>query len=370
MRMVVSGYKGQRGFSLTELIIAIAISSIVIMMSSDVFTIILTQSRQQAKVVNSEMESIVGLRMLRYDIEHAGYGLPWEFSSAIAYQEAVSAPASNYNDSGSATGIPRAIISGNGAGLNGSDHLVIKSTAAGTSETAQMWTYIVQGSNPRVWGSPDPDPKLDLVAGDRVIVIKPKTDENTQNQLITGAAFFTQYNPVFPAAFSPQTESGRFIIYGVDPDTDLRMPFNRVDYYISRPAGMAPSCAPNTGILYKATVSHSDGQLNETPVIDCVADMQIIFRRDTNGDGVPDAQTGDITALSAQQIREGIKEVRVYVLAQEGQRDPNYRHTPSVITVGEFGLGSNFNLAATIGTGWQNYRWKVYTLVVKPKQLQ
>jgi hypothetical protein len=262
--------------------------------------------------------------------------------------------------------VPRAVLTGNGIGLNGSDYLVIKSTTAGTSDTAQMWTYIVEGGSPKVWGSS----KLDLTAGDRVIVLRTETMETPQNQLIATAGFFTQYNPTFPAAFSPQSASERFVIYGVDPDTDLRMPFNRVDYYISRPASMSPSCAPNTGVLYKSTVSHSDGQLDEMPVIDCVADMQVIFRRDTDGDGVPDVQTDDITALSAQQIREGIKEVRLYVLAQEGQRDPNYRHAPSVVTVGEFGLGSNFDLAATIGTGWQNYRWKVYTLVVKPKQLR
>jgi hypothetical protein len=324
----MSRNKGRRGCSRTELIIAIAISAIVIMRSSDLFTIILTQSGQQAKVVNSEMESIIGLRMLRHDIEHAGYGLPWAFSSAIAYQEAASAPASNYNDSPAQ--VPRAVLTGNGIGLNGSDYLVIKSTTAGTSDTAQMWTYIVQGGSPKVWGSS----KLDLTTGDRVIVIKPKSTQTPQNQLITDAAFFTQYNSTFPTAFSPQSAAERFIIYGVDPDTDLRMPFNRVDYYISRPAAMSPSCAPNTGILYKSTVSHSNGQLDEAPVIDCVADMQVIFRRDTDGDGVPDVQTGDITALSAQQIREGIKEVRLYVLSQEGQRDPNYRHAPTVVTVG------------------------------------
>ncbi len=371
---VTPGKRIQRGFSLTELIIAIAISSIIIMMSSDVFTIILRQSGQQTKIVNSELESVVGLRMLRYDIEHAGFGLPWEFPTAgVNYSEAASAPASTYNDSGTATKIPRALISGNGTGYNGSDYLVVKSTAAGTSETAQMWTYIVQGGNPKVWGST----RLDLAAGNRVIVIKPKTDDTSQNQLVTGAAFFTQYAAAFPAAFSPQAANETFIIYGVDPDTDLRMPFNRVDYHVARPAGMSPSCAPNTGILYKAAVKHADGQMNEMPVIDCVADMQVAFRRDTDGDGVADTDVQDITALSAQQIREGIKEVRIYILAQEGQRDPNYRHAPQVIRVGEKDaapgtrdIGRDFDLAATIGAGWENYRWKMYTVVVKPRQLQ
>jgi hypothetical protein len=257
--------------------------------------------------------------------------------------------------------VPRGIVTGNDTGLNGSDYLVTKSTMAGTSDTAQRWTYIVNGSNPKVWGST----KLDLTAGSRVVVIKPKTNETSQSELIMNSStFFTQYNSSFPSAFSPQKTGERFVIYGVD-DADLRMPFNRADYYVSRPASnMSPSCAPNTGILYKATINHADGVANEMPIIDCVADMQVVFRTDTNGDGIADTTSNDISALTAQQIRDNVKEVRVHVLAQEGQRDPSYTHTPATVSVG----GKNFDLAATIGTGWQNYRWKVYTVVVKPKQ--
>jgi prepilin-type N-terminal cleavage/methylation domain-containing protein len=364
----------QCGFSLIELLIATTIIAGVIMMSSNAFTILLSQSGQQTKVVSSEMESIIGLRVLRYDIEHAGYGLPERFQNPalIAYSEAVTAPASTYNDS--PAGVPRGIVSGDNVGLNGSDYLVAKSTIVGSTiplkgNTAQQWTYIVRGGNPKTWDSA----KLNLAAGSRVVVVKPKSDENSQNELVmNGATFFTQYNASFPSAFSPQKTAERFVIYGVDPDTNLRMPFNRADYYISRlPASnMSPSCAPNTGILYKTTVNQSDGQLSAMPILDCVADMQVVFRRDTDSDGAADTSSNNISTLTAQQIRDTLKEVRVYILAQEGQRDPSYTFTPATITVGDFGLGSSFNLSTTIGTGWQNYRWKVYTLVVTPKQLR
>lgn len=351
--------KGHNGFSLIELLVATAILAIVIMMTSDIFTIVVAQSGQQTKVASTGMDSVIGLRLLRYDIEHAGYGLPERFQNTIAYSEAASTPASTYNDSPAA--VPRGIITGNNTGFNGSDYLVIKSTAAGTTETAQKWDYITQGAQPT--GK--------LTSTNRVIVLKPKSDEISQNELImNGSAFFTQYSSSsFPSAFSPTRTAETFIIYGVDPDTDLRMPFNRTDYYISRVAGdTSPSCAPNTGVLYKATVNHDDGQLDTMPVMDCVADMQVIFRRDTNADGVADASTNNLSSLTAQQIRETVQEVRVYILAQEGQRDKSYTHSPAAVSVGEFGLGSTFNLATTIGTGWQNYRWKVYTLVIRTKQ--
>jgi prepilin-type N-terminal cleavage/methylation domain-containing protein len=357
-------HKKQGGFSLIELLVVIAIFAIVIIMSSDTFTIILRQTGQEVGVVGSQIDNIIGLNIMLSDIEHAGYGLPWLFQSTINYSEAASAPASNYNNSPSNP--PKAIIAGNNAGYNNSDYLVIRSTVVGTSDAAQRWTYIIQGQNPKVWDSA----MLNLSNGNRIIVIKPKVDANTQNQLVMdGATFFTQFNSSnFPAGFSPQEVAQRFLIYGVDPDTNLRMPFNRADYYVSA-SNMPASCAPNTGVLYKATVNHSNGQLNEMPLIDCVADMQVIFRLDTDSDGVVNSQSNDISAFTAQQIREQVKEVRVYILAHEGKRDQYYTHSPSVITVGEYGLGRDFDLAANIGTGWQNYRWKVYTLVAKPREL-
>jgi hypothetical protein len=64
-----------------------------------------------------------------------------------------------------------------------------------------------------------------------------------------------------------------------------------------------------------------------------------------------------------------VKEVRVYILSHEGQSDRAFKFASSMITVGEFGLGRTFNLSATIGLGWENYRWKVSTIVVKPRNL-
>ncbi len=87
------------------------------------------------------------------------------------------------------------------------------------------------------------------------------------------------------------------IVYGVDPDTDLRMPFNRADYFISN-ANVPQRCAPNTGVLEKVVVNQNGGGLtNFLPLLDCVADMQVVYRRDTNGDGTIDNTTDDI-ALS------------------------------------------------------------------------
>jgi prepilin-type N-terminal cleavage/methylation domain-containing protein len=359
-------YNKQHGFSLIELLVVMALLAIVAAMTMDAFNMVLKQSGQTMKTVTTEIDQTIGLGILRSDIEQAGFGLPWTFQNSITYAEAALSPGSTYNDSPSTA--PRAILSGNNVGYNSSDYLVIKSTAAAGSDTANKWTYISKDTSstptPKSWTSSSSN----LNTSDKVTVIKPRYDATGSNQLVmnSGVFYTTFSSSSFASAFSPATIGERFIIYGVSAAdsslANLRMPFNRADYYIARPSTSMPSdCAPNTGILYKSTVNHSDGLLTEMPVLDCVADMQVVFRLATD--------SNDITALTAQQIREQLKEVRVYILYHEGSMDRSYTHESSTVTVGEFSLGSTFNLATTIGTNWNKYRWRTITLAVKPKNI-
>ena len=376
MKKKTSILRGQKGVSFIELLIVMTLVVIVLTMNTDTFGVIFRQSRQQTQAVGAQMDRVVGLEMLRTDLEHAGFGLPWSFQGTINYSEASASPQSTYNDA--ASNPPRAFVSGNDLGtftLNNSDYLVIKSTIVGTSEASQRWTYITGDTapEPHSWG-----PNNVLENGDRVTVIWPRSVTGFNKELVMdGTSFSTIYSSsAFPVEFSPAAATTRFVIYGVGPSTTtLRRPFNRADYYIQRPASMPQACAPNTGILYKATMNHNDeGSLFELPLIDCVADMQVIYRLDTNNDGTIDSTVNDISGLTAQQIRDRVKEVRVYILSHEGQSDRSFRYQPTpinphLVTVGEFGLGRTFNLSSTIGADWANYRWKVSTLVVKPRNL-
>jgi Tfp pilus assembly protein PilW len=369
MKKKTSILLGQKGVSFIELLIVMTLVVIVLTMNTDTFGVIFRQSRQQTQAVGAQMDRIVGLEILRTDLEHAGFGLPWSFQGTINYSEASTSPQSTYNDA--ASNPPRALVSGNDLStftLNNSDYLVIKSTIVGTSEASQQWTYITGGQQPHAWGSND------LSNGDRVIVLWPRSITGFNKELVMDSSnnFFTTYSSsAFSTDFSHNAATTRYVIYGVSPSTtSLRRPFNRADYYIQRPASMPQACAPNTGVLYKATMNHNDeGSLFELPLIDCVADMQVIYRLDTNNDGTIDSTVNDISGLTAQQIRDRLKEVRVYILSHEGQSDRSFRFLNSTITVGEFGVGRIFNLSATIGSGWENYRWKMSTLVVKPRNL-
>ncbi|MDA8088206.1 MAG: hypothetical protein M0Z75_16100, partial [Nitrospiraceae bacterium] len=65
-------------------------------------------------------------------------------------------------------------------------------------------------------------------------------------------------------------------------------------------------------------------------------------------------------------------EVRVFILAQEGQKDPSYKYPANLnpIFLGDPGVGANYTLDLTNDANSQlNYRWKVYTIIEKPMNL-
>jgi len=392
--------KREEGFTLIELIITMAITILVLAAASNVFIGLLTQFKQQSKISETNIEGAVGLDILRRDIESAGYGLPWVIPAGVTYDEAVNDAATTHDDTAfndSTTNPPRAIVSGNNVALNGSDALIIKAVNVATSDASRKWTYLSKDNVVKEWTSTEER----LVTSDRVIVLKLGTSDAERRTLVAvGGSFTTRYvastdpDSLFAAGFAPTDSSEKRIVYGITPlanpvDTALRMPFNRTDYYVRKPASNMPSkCAENTGILYKATVNHNGGGLTELPVLDCVADMQVIFRTDTDSDGTLENRDASWTAgLTAQNIRDWLKEIRVYILAHEGQRDTNFTFSnfifmdagscPTVpagqcITVGYHSGGTHYgrDFALTTIADYQNYRWKVYSIVIKPNSMR
>ncbi len=351
------------GFSLVELMVSMALLLLSMAAATTIFTNLLLPFKQQTKIAETNIEGIVGLEMLRRDIEHAGYGLPWVIPVSVSYNESTT---TTYNDcSGTAPcNSPRAILSGNNTGTNSSDYLVMKAASVARNDTSQKWTTLKVGNVKKSWDVTTEN----LSSGDRIIIINPGGTSSQRTLITYSSTFYTTYGST--SSYAPTTGStDTYIIYGVDPDTALRMPFNRADYYVST-SNVPSKCAAGTGVLTKGVINQSNGNIsNPLPLLDCVADMQVIYRRDTNADGTIDNTTDDISALTAQQTREQVKEVRVYILAHEGQMDLSYSYPSSTITVGEFSLGSTFNLSSTIGSTYANYRWKVYTIVVKPENL-
>lgn len=369
--------------------------------ASTVFMRLLSQFKQQSKIAESNIEGSVGLDLLRRDISNAGYGLPWTFQSSISYNEAAGSPANNYNDSPG--NVPRAIICGNDASYSnivaGSDYLVIKLTNVGGNSASDKWT-ITQAPpftapyNPRQWTFPAEN----FINTDVVTVVAPGPSGVSRSLVMSGSTFYTIYQNVTSSPWASSSGGDARIVYGIAPGLSLRMPFNRADYFISN-SDVPQRCAPNTGVLVKGVMKQSDGNLTLLPLFDCVADMQVIYGLDMNDDGVigtcsnadgstvkgcpPGSSNPDtsetFTAAQVQAtladpalLRNRLKEIRIYILAHEGQFDPNYTHSVNPMAVEDYdvsGLGSTVDLSSKIGGNWQNYRWKVYRVVVKPNSL-
>lgn len=409
------------GFTLLELIVSMAIFIALIMISAYAFENIIKKGGQQVKSAETQTEGIVGLEMLRSDIEHAGYGIPWTIPALPAggaYIEVAATvnPVTGITSSSYNEGVPSAInvaltpagnkiIAGTSNTNPGASYLVIKSVRVPLNTAVSKWSYVnysSDGTNNRSyvkkWAGAD-----DLTGGERVITISSTfSTSGVPDKVLTmktGLTDHTGFSYAVPGtvpaildpgddAFKPGDSSQLYVVYAIDPNADLRMPYNRADYYIRRPPANDPvynisgTCNPGTGVLFKGVVRHSDasGNFAEYPLLNCVGDMQVEFELDPMGDGNI-AISPTLAGLTAAQIRMQLKTVRVYLLAHEGKKDPNYSYPNATIQVGDPVRPSSSGrvldgapscagdncMQALFGTDWRNYRWKVYTIVVRPK---
>lgn len=440
---VFSNYTSRKGFTLIETIVAMTVFLVVLAIAGQAFNLIVSKASQYSKMEESNIEGVVGLEVMRHDIEQAGFGLPWGFSyrqtspelalvaGAITYNESVDTAGANLNDSAGGTasaGNPPRAFTGLGAlGAFSSDYIGIKASNVSRDKAAQRWSYIpyhnYSGSTGRE-SRPVNFATHNLQAGDKVIMVGYdfiyKDNEVASNYATVGTSGSDNFNhrlivdPANNSFFSvgysttggivdnylPIKDQQTYMVYGIDSSTTPRMPFNRADFFIKIPSGNAatgdgslpPYCAPSTGVLYKATVNHSDGKYNYLPLLDCVADMQIVlgwttkpvsdFNRPidaystlpTTVGGAVSATNGAADSIklwltNAKDLREHLKVVKVYILAQEGKKDLNYT-APSSILVGD--ITANDGLAQKIFTpssspDQQHYRWKLYRIVTTPK---
>ncbi|EKD59368.1 MAG: Type IV pilus assembly protein PilW [uncultured bacterium] len=285
--------------------------------------------------------------------------------------------------------IPRAYRVGNNVGYNGSDYVVLKGTTLGTNKVSRAWGYLNYSAGTVVTPPRDASGAT-FHPGDRAIVLKSgmSAGREVRELVIAGNQFYTSYADAFQKEFRPKEPGDNFLVYGIDePGGSLRFPFNRTDYYIDRPGDISRTCAPGTGVLYKSVINQSGKKPEECPILDCVADMQVVLYTDSNGDGVvdyhPDGE--ELDAQDALKTRKQLKEIRVYILAQQGRRDDTYRYPVAeperAILVGDPALKENpeesalgriwtsSKMADIFGSIWRNYRWKLYTIVVQPKNL-
>lgn len=412
--------RNDKGFTLVEMVVAMSIFMVILIIASYGFERVLKDSSQQARSAQSNFEGVVGLEMLRYDIEHAGYGLAYGFqnySGTIQFRNLGGTPNQelavaanvpmNGMDSTTLNAVRSTDIHAFSAGtstreVNGSavvnpaggpDYLALRSTISALDDASRKWTYVNYSTNTATndnvsylkrWESAD-----DLSSADRFITVKSTfTDAGQETKTLLMEASTNDFEVgltgggALPSgeAFKPSAKSEVVVAYGIRSASAsaLRMPYNRTDYFVSRPAANMPqSCNPGTGILYKVMLDHGTGTFGTYyPLLDCIGDMQVEFEYDANDDGnISYLTPAGLNMLSADDIRAHLKNVRVYILAHEAKMDRNYNYPKDSIQVGDSKRSSSgrtltsSNMATLFTTDWRKYRWKIYTMIIRPKNL-
>lgn len=409
--------RNSKGYTLVELIVVMGIFVGVIVMTTSAFESILKSTSQQTKSAESQIEGIVGLEMLRYDIEHAGYGLPWAYPSTLAtFTEVDSSPAAGMDSTAFNEGNPpRALISGNfgtDATNPGSSYLVIKSVVTPLSKVAKRWSYVnytaagpTNASYIKKWQTGAGYADNDVQPHDRVITLSASFSSSgsrvNKTLVMNGAAFSYEIGDdttVIDPAFMPPDSTQMYTVYALGRNNPV-MPYNRTDYYVKKPsANMPKACNGGTGVLYKATVVNDTARsasFVENPLLDCVGDLQVAYQLDMDGDGVAGTYARQIddthvdvdgsesatqasvlaTLGDAALLRAQLKQVLVYILTHEGGKDRGFTYPGDEIVVAdrtyrrEGRVWSADAMRDAFGADWRNYRWKVYALAIRPKNL-
>ncbi|WP_456465227.1 PilW family protein [Persephonella sp.] len=299
-----------KGFSIIELLITIVIVALIMSAAYYTYTTIFRGMKEEGESVELQMEKVIGLELLRLDIEHAGYGI------------------GNTTDK---------IIEWN----NG---LIIRSTLNNSNQDTFGWVICreISGSS-------------SLIRDER---------KNTSVNMVFIDTLTGNYITV--ANSCPTTGSnGIYIGFPIESGADScnvggTNTCNTITYTLSTNQPLS-HCNPNTRNLLRK-INNGSG----IPILSCVSDFAVSFDIDDDDDGIPDRSEvcrGTATCnipSDNNNIRNQIIRINFYAVMQEGGLNKDYSYRGgNQITID----GINLNLPSN----YLHYRWKVIKLTVKPR---
>ena len=309
-----SGRDSSQGFTLLELLVTMGILLIVLTAAYQSYIHLLRGFVAESSSAQAQMETVVNTNLLRLDIAHAGYGLAHDLNNRpVAWD-------------------------------NGNKTLDIRSTINNLDEETLGWVMCNNGTMIQ----DNSDPSLNTY----VFLDRNERYENhgiSDCSALSSSGTFLGYP--YNASSSPPTGSDN----GCTNQTCYKATYKLSD------TQSLDDCAEGTSNLQRTINPTPFSGANWQPVINCVADWQVAFERDTNGDGTIDTATTSNVSFSPANASQ-VKQVHVYALAQEGSYERDYTFSGSTSMD-----GVSLSLPGTSEA--DHYRWKIIKMSITPQDL-
>lgn len=326
--------KNTKGFSLIELLVTMAIMSIVVALSGPIYTKVLMGVKKETVSSEVHQDLVTGTELIRLDLEHAGFGVARNETALPAVWDEDPDGAPNTNDS----------------------TLELRSVLNNTNQTTMGWALLNCST-----------PNQAITTG--TYIVNQKDTAGLQSMVLL--------NPnenfgglVTPGSYTCPATTGIYSAYPFDSAS-----FNacttgwctRIIYHLSSTAHGTPAsraaCAQGTFDLRRRVGNATLGNAIGDPVIlNCVADFRVRFDIDTDGLGVgaSESQLSVLPAYAtAGALMDEVKNMEFLILIQTGQRDNDLNSSPNTTV-------SGVTLSAAGVTNANNYRWKVIKISGNP----
>jgi len=301
-----NGYNSSQGFTLLELLVTMGILLIVLTAAYQSYTRLLSGFVTESSSAQSQMEAVVNTNLLRLDIAHSGYGLAHDLNN----------PPIDWD--------------------NSTKTLDIRSTLNNLDEDTMGWVMCSNSS----------------------MIQDYNNNSSLSTYVFLNRDEHYELDGVSNCAALP---SGTFLGYPYDgsspPSGCSGQPCYKVIYELSSTQTL-DDCADGTSNLQRSITNGTNWQ----PVINCVADWQVAFERDTNGDGAMDTLSTDISSMTIDELYAQIEQVHVYALVQEGSYERDYSFSGATSMDG-------ISLDPSSVSEFSHYRWKMMKLSVNPQDL-
>ena len=237
----------EKGYTLVELIVVMAIFAAVAMAISVTFNNLISRGSQQARSAVSQIGGITGLEMLRSDIAHAGFALPWSYQATPGWSEVAVPPVAGlgidpttFNE----TSPPRAVRAANVNPIGsppGPYYLVLKSALlALNSPSIGHWSFVNYSSGNKSYLRTSGDAASDIVpTQDNLITLNVSFDNQgneTRKLLMNSPSQFSYTvtgatNPIIvPNAWAqPADPSQSALAYAISDTTTAGKPCSRAN---------------------------------------------------------------------------------------------------------------------------------------------